>query len=47
MHVRREDDGRRPALFHATIKLTGGRTHGTLSGTSLTGGKRGSGSLSC
>jgi len=35
------------ALFHAKIKLTGGRKHGTFSGTSLADQKPGSGTFSC
>jgi hypothetical protein len=40
-------NGAHNALFRATIKLTGGRKHGTFSGKSLTGGKSGSGTFSC
>ena len=35
------------ALFHATIKLTGGRKHGTFKGTTLADQKPGSGTFSC
>src|SRR4051794_25593416 len=40
-------NGARNALFHATIKLTGGRKHGTFSGTTLADRKPGSGMFSC
>lgn len=40
-------DGSHGSLFHATIKLTGGRKKGTFSGTTLAGGVKGSGTFSC
>jgi hypothetical protein len=39
--------GAHNALFHATIKLTGGRKHGTFKGTTLADQKPGSGTFSC
>ena len=40
-------NGRRGALLRTTVKLTGGRTKGTFSGSALTGGGTGSGTFSC
>jgi hypothetical protein len=40
-------NGTHNSLFHATIKLTGGRKHGTFSGTTLADQKRGFGTFSC
>jgi hypothetical protein len=37
----------RNSLFHATIKLQGGKRHGTFSGTTLADQKPGSGTFSC
>jgi hypothetical protein len=39
--------GVRNALFHATIKLQGGRKRGTFSGTTLADHRKGSGTFSC
>jgi hypothetical protein len=40
-------NGARNSLFHATIKLQGGRKRGTFSGTRMADQKRGSGTFSC
>jgi hypothetical protein len=40
-------NGRRNSLFHATVVLAGGRSHGTFSGSTLAGNVRGSGSFHC
>ena len=40
-------NGKHNALFHAKIKLTGGRKHGIFSGTTLADQKPGSGTFSC
>ncbi len=40
-------NGAHNSLFHATIKLAGGRKHGTFSGTTLADRKPGSGTFSC
>ena len=40
-------NGVRNALFHATIKLQGGRKRGTFSGTTLADRRKGYGTFSC
>jgi hypothetical protein len=35
------------SLFHATIRLAGGRKHGTFSGTTLADQRKGTGTFSC
>jgi hypothetical protein len=40
-------NGRRNSLFHATVKLAGGRTRGTFTGSTLVGNVKGSGSFHC
>jgi hypothetical protein len=40
-------NGQRNSLFHATVKLAGGRSHGTFAGSTLVGNVKGSGSFHC
>ena len=39
--------GERNSLFHATVVLAGGRSHGTFTGSTLIGHVKGSGSFHC
>lgn len=40
-------NGQRNSLFHATVRLAGGRTRGTFTGSTLVGNVKGSGSFHC
>jgi hypothetical protein len=39
--------GKRRSLWHTTVKLQGGRTHGTFTGTFIIGGGTASGTFAC
>jgi hypothetical protein len=40
-------NGQRNSLFHATVVLAGGRSHGTFTGSTLVGNVKSSGSFHC